>query len=180
MDVITCSIGGLAYSDAASDPVASAFQNATKYAVVVAAVGDDGNDSYFSGFNYPGFNTISSPSNAADVISVGATLNSHVLLPTVSVNASSAPSSVKGLNAAVGDSYFYPSYFGANQAPLVDVSTLGNDGTACSPLPAQSLTGSYALILRGPRRARLTPKPPMRRRPAPSASSITTTYPALP
>ena len=87
MDVITCSVGSLANSDAASDPVAAAFEKATQYAVVVASAGDAGNDSYYAGFNYPGFNTIASPSNAADVISVGATINSHVLLPTVSVNA---------------------------------------------------------------------------------------------
>jgi uncharacterized protein (TIGR03437 family) len=150
MDVITCSIGGFAYSDAASDPVAAAFQKATQFAVVVAAAGDSGSNSFYQGYQYPGFNTISSPSNAPDVISVGATIDSHVMLPTVSVNAASAPSSLRGISAAAGDSYFYPSSFGANQAPLIDVATLGNDGTACSALPANSLTGSYALILRGP------------------------------
>ncbi len=150
MNVITCSVGYPAYSSAASDPVATAFEAATKYAVVVAADGDSGSDSYFDGYSYPGFNTISSPSIAPDVISVGATLNSHVMNPTVSVNASSAPSSVKGLGAAVGDSYFYPSGFGASQAPLVDVTTIGDsDGLACNSLPAGSLNGSYALILRG-------------------------------
>jgi subtilisin family serine protease len=148
MDVITCSIGSLAYSDAASDPVAAAFEKATQFAVVVAAAGDDGSSSYYQGYQYPGFNTISSPSNAPDVISVGATINSHVLLPTVSVNAAGAPSNLQGMSAAVGDSYFYPSSFGSNQAPLIDAATLG-DGTACSALPAGYLAGSYALILRG-------------------------------
>lgn len=149
MDVITCSVGSLANSDAASDPVAAAFEKATQYAVVVASAGDAGNDSYYAGFNYPGFNTIASPSNAADVISVGATINSHVLLPTVSVNGSGAPSSLQGMPAAVGDSYFYPSGYGASHAPLVDVANLDGSGLACSALPSGSLTGSYALILRG-------------------------------
>ena len=150
MDVISCSIGGLAFSDAASDPVAAAFEAATKFAVVVAAAGDAGSDSYYDGYNYPGFNTISSPSNAPDVISVGATLNSHVLNPSVTVNAAGAPSSLKGIGAAVGDSYFYPSYFGASQAPLVDITTAGDTtGLACNALPAGSLSGAYALILRG-------------------------------
>jgi uncharacterized protein (TIGR03437 family) len=66
------------------------------------------------------------------------------------MNAASAPASLKGITAALGDSYFYPSSYGANQAPLIDVTTLDNTGTACLALPAGSLTGSYALILRGP------------------------------
>jgi hypothetical protein len=149
MDVISCSIGGAAVSDAASDPVAQAFQNATKSAVVVVAAGDSGGDSYNSGYQYPGFNTIISPGNAPDTISVGATTNSHVMIPTVSVAGPGAPSSLQNISAAYGDSIFYPSGFGANTAPLIDVSKLGNDGTACSALPANSLNGSYALILRG-------------------------------
>ena len=151
MDVISCSIGGLAYSDAASDPTASAYEKATQFAVVVAAVGNDGSTGYYDGYyqDYPGFNTISSPSNAPDVISVGAVLNSHVLLPSVTVNASGAPSSLQGMAAMVGDSYFFPSSFGASQAPLIDVATLGNNGQACAALPAGSLTNAYALILQG-------------------------------
>ncbi|HUK17698.1 MAG TPA: S8 family serine peptidase [Bryobacteraceae bacterium] len=149
MDVISCSIGGSTLSDAASDPLAAAFEAATKSAVVVVAAGDGGADSYNNGYQYPGFNTIISPGNAPDAISVGATINSHVLQASVSVNASSAPSNLKGIAGAYGDSYFYPSTFGASQAPLVDITKLGNDGTACAALPANSLTGSYALILRG-------------------------------
>jgi hypothetical protein len=34
-------------------------------------------------------------------------------------------------------------------APLVDVTTLGDPGTACNALPANSLNGSIALIQRG-------------------------------
>lgn len=149
MNVISCSIGGLAYSDYASDPVASAFEKATQFAVVVAAAGDDGSDSYYAGYSYPGFNTISSPSNAPDVISVGAILNSHVMQPAVTVNASGAPSSLQSIPGLVGDSYFLPSGFGASQAPLIDVATLGNNGQACTALPAASLNGAYALILQG-------------------------------
>ena len=149
MDVISCSIGGNAMTDVAGDAMAQAFQTATKSAVVIVAAGDGGADSYNNNFQYPGFNTIISPGNAPDTISVGATVNSHVMLPTVSVNASGAPSSLKGIAAAYGDSVFYPSGFGSNQAPLIDVASLGNDGMACTALPAGSLTGAFALIQRG-------------------------------
>jgi minor extracellular serine protease Vpr len=150
MDVITCSIGAAAFTDVASDPTATAFQNATKSAVIVASAGNSGADGYeYYNGNYPGFNTISSPSNAPDVISVGGTINSHVMLPTVSVNAAGAPSNLKGIAAAYGDSSFFPSIVGGNQAPLIDVATLGNDGLACAALPANSLNGAFALIQRG-------------------------------
>ena len=156
MDVITCSIGGDAYSDWASDPVAAEFQKATQFAVVVAAAGDSGTASIDFGYQYPGFNTISSPSNAPDVISVGATLNSHVFQSTVTVNAAGVPSSLVGISGAYGDSFPYPSNFGANTAPLVDITTLGDNGLACSPLAANSIMNAppvgapkYALILRG-------------------------------
>jgi uncharacterized protein (TIGR03437 family) len=38
---------------------------------------------------------------------------------------------------------------GAVQAPLIDITQLGNDGYACSALPAGSLNGAFALVLRG-------------------------------
>jgi uncharacterized protein (TIGR03437 family) len=152
MDVISCSIGAPAYSNYAADPVAAAFENATKMAVVVAAAGDGDPNSSYNGSQSPAFNTISSPSNAPDVVSVGATLNSHVMQPTVSVNAADAPSSLQSISALAGDSYFVPSNFGANQRPLIDVATIGggNNGQACTALPANSMTGSYALIQQGP------------------------------
>ena len=74
MDIITTSFGSNALTDVAHDPVATAFQNATKVAVVLAAAGNSGLDTA-SNFTYPAFNTISSPSNAPDVISVGASEN---------------------------------------------------------------------------------------------------------
>jgi minor extracellular serine protease Vpr len=136
MDVITTSFGSNAVSDVAGDSVATAFEAAAKTgAVVTVAAGN-------SGF----FNTISSPSNAPDAISVGATENSHVLLPAVSVTSANAPAALKGIPAQPGDAYNYPSSQGANIAPLIDVSQLGNDGTACTALPDFSLDGAYALI----------------------------------
>jgi uncharacterized protein (TIGR03437 family) len=145
MDVISTSLGAVAY--AASDPVSIAYEAAAKAGpVVVVSAGDDGSAAY----QYPAFDSIGSPSNAPDVISVGATTNSHVMTPSLSVVGSGAPSSLKSIPADGGDSFpYYPSMLGANQAPLIDVSTLGNDGLACSALPAGSLNNSYALIERG-------------------------------
>ena len=147
MDVITTSWGAPALSDAASDPVAAAFEAAAKTgAVVLAAAGNNGG----AGSSYPSFNSILSPSSAPDVISVGGTENSHVFLPAVSVNAASAPATVKGIPAQPSDTTNYPSTFGVTSAPLIDVTQLGDDGTACNALPAYSLDGAFALIERSP------------------------------
>jgi minor extracellular serine protease Vpr len=128
------------------DPVAAAFEAAAQAGLVITvSAGNNGSDAT----NYPYFNSINSPSDAPSVIGVGATTSSHVLTPTVSVNASGAPSSVKGIAAQPTDATFYPSILGASIAPLIDVTTLGDDGHACSPLPENSLNGAFALILRG-------------------------------
>lgn len=139
MDVITCSWGSNALSDWASDPVAAAFEKAAQGgAVVVVAAG-----------NNAAFNSISSPANAPSVIAVGATENSHVLLPSVSVNSSKAAANLKNIAAQPSDSTPYPTSEGAAVGPLVDVTQLGNDGLACSALPAYSLLGAFALVKRG-------------------------------
>lgn len=165
MDVASISVGGSALTGALDtgavcglpagqpcDPVAYAYEKAAQAGlVVVVAAGNSGSDAaLLYNQNYPYYNSISSPATAPSVIGVGATTNSHIITPTVTVNAASAPANVKGLTAETGDSTFYPSSQGANTAPLIDVSQLGNDGYACSPLPAYSLTGSFALIERGP------------------------------
>lgn len=163
MDVASLSFGGIALTGAldtgtacgvaagvACDPVATAYEAAAKAGmVIVVAAGNAGNEAFFNGGQYPYFDSISSPATAPSVIGVSATTNSHVLTPGVSVNAASAPSSLKGIAAEVSDATFAPSQLGANTGPLVDVTTLGNDGLACTALPAFSLLGSYALIQRG-------------------------------
>jgi uncharacterized protein (TIGR03437 family) len=159
MDVILMPYGALALTNWANDPTASAFEQAATAArpsgslgstiaipVIVVAAGDDGAVGVENNYAYPNFNTISSPSNAPDVISVGATTNSHIMQPSVSVTAAGAPSNVKNIVALAGDSYFYPSVDGANTAPLVDVSKIG-DPTACTTLPPGSLNNSFALIV---------------------------------
>jgi minor extracellular serine protease Vpr len=164
MDVASLSVGSQALAGGADtgaacglpagqpcDPLAFAYEAAAKKGlVVVAAAGNSGSDAVLSfSENYPYFNSISSPSSAPSVISVGATTNSHAITPAVSASSASAPATVKSLSAQLGDSFFFPSSQGASSAPLVDVTQLGNDGLACAALPANSLKGSYALIERG-------------------------------
>ena len=138
MDVITTSIGFSALSDAASDPVAAAFEAAVKAGAVVIAAAGNGND---NGYQYPAFNTILSPSIAPDVISVGGTENSHVFLPSVSVNAAGAPASLKGIPAQPSDTFNYPSSNGATIAPLIDVTQqeiTDSPAITCPPIPSMA------------------------------------------
>jgi uncharacterized protein (TIGR03437 family) len=162
MDVIAVPYGALATSDWASDPLASAFENAATTArpsgalssaipipVILAPAGNDGADGYLYAYAaYPSFNTIHSPSNAPDVISVGASTSSHIMQPTVGVTATGAPANVRNIVALAGDSAFHPSSAGANIAPLVDVSKVG-EGTACTAISGHPLANSFALIAPG-------------------------------
>jgi uncharacterized protein (TIGR03437 family) len=130
------------------DPLAHAFEVAAENGTVItAAAGNFGGDPY--GDLY--YNTILSPATAPSVISVGATINSHVFNPTVSVNGS-VPANLKNITAGLGDSYFSPSIVGANSGVLVDITQppINDSGQACSALPAGSLTDAYALIQRSP------------------------------
>ncbi len=131
---------GLA-AGAPCDPLGMAYENAVKAGVVVvAAAGNSGYD----GVSYPAFNTIGTPAGAPSVIAVGAITNAHYFTPTVSV--AGAPSSLQKIPGQPGDDPYAPT--GATTAPLVDVTTLGDDGFACNPLPAGSLTAAFALIQR--------------------------------
>jgi minor extracellular serine protease Vpr len=138
----TCGLSGTA----ACDPLATAFENAAKGGLVIAAsAGNDGS----SGLQYPSFASVSSPAFAPSVLAAGATTNSHVLLPGVSVIG--APANLQHIAAQGGDSLSALS-FGiavAQNAPLIDVAQLGNDGNACTALPANSLNNAFALILNG-------------------------------
>ena len=101
--------------------------------VVVTAVGNDG----YSGQQYPTFGLISSPSNAPSVIAVGGTLNDHVFEPSVSVPG--GPSTLQNMAAQTSDAY--STLTGATTAPLIDVSTLGNDGLAAEHDDGASVVG---------------------------------------
>jgi subtilisin family serine protease len=131
------------------DPLAHAFEVAAENGtVIVAAAGNYGGDPV--GDLY--YNSILSPATAPSVIAVGATINSHVFNPTVSVNGSGIAANLKNITADPSDSYPVPSVVGANAGVLVDITQapINDNGQACSALPAGSLTDSYALIQRSP------------------------------
>jgi minor extracellular serine protease Vpr len=147
MDVVSCSLGVIALTPASQDFLASAFEKAAQGGMVIASsAGNDGGNG--QQFPSPTFNVMSSPSIAPSVIAVGATINSHVFNPSVSVPG--APTNLQSISAQGSDANYYYESFGASSAPLIDVQQLGNDGYACTALPAFSLQNAYALIQRTP------------------------------
>jgi minor extracellular serine protease Vpr len=151
MDIVTLSLGegDTAYygpqdtdadcSDSLCDVGAMAVENASKNGVLVVAAAGNGGNSGYRGVN---LTSIASPGTAPSALTVGAFENSHVLYNTMNV----VGSGLLGLRARLGDG---PKITSSLIAPIKDVATLGNDGQACSTLPAGSLTGAFALIQRG-------------------------------
>jgi hypothetical protein len=132
MDVINLSLGGVPAPRTAEDQEVQVIENAIAMGViVVVAAGNAGPDP----------NTIGSPGTAPDAITVGAMNNDRYF---------AAP-------LMVGSHGPYPAILGAEllpatatSAPLVDISLkLDSTGLACTALPANSLSGSIPLILRG-------------------------------
>jgi minor extracellular serine protease Vpr len=156
MDIASLSLGtpaftgpldtGAACGNASGVPcdlIPPAVENATKSGMlVVMAAGNEGD----TGFSVPTFSTISSPADSPSGIAVGATTNSHFLTEGVEVPGSDAPSNLQHLMGSFGNGV---NPIGAIASPLVDVTTLGDDGFACSTLPPGSLNGAFALIERG-------------------------------
>ena len=151
MDIVSMSVAGGAFTGpldtgaacglAAKVPCDLAAwtfeQAAQKGMTILVAAGNSG----------PAYGSINSPSDAPSVISVGATTNSHSFAGLVQVTGAAVPANLNAL-AAVAPTQTAASG-GALSAPLVDVTALGDNGLACSPLPSYSLNGSIALILRG-------------------------------
>ncbi len=128
---------------AACDVLSYAVEHAVQMGMtVVVSAGEDAD----SGNNFPTYTTINSPGTAPDAITVGATANSHFLFNMVSLAGSGVPSGLTNIDALFGRAPKPGSPF---TAPLKDVTVTGDDGTACNPLPAHSLTGAVALIQRG-------------------------------
>lgn len=108
---------------------------------VIASAGNEGD----TGNRLPTLATIDSPGYSPNVIAVGATTNSHTFVNSVRINGSGVPSNLQRINAALGDG---PLPNGVLTAPLRDAVSVGN-ADACSALPANSLSGAIALVLRG-------------------------------
>jgi len=122
------------------DVWAQAVQKAAQNGLTV--VTSAGNEGEGSGFGYfPNLNSIDSPGTAPDAITVGATTNSRTFFATASLQGAGVPSQL--VSTLFSDA---PRPATAIAAPIRDVTALGNDGRACSALPANSLTGAFALI----------------------------------
>jgi uncharacterized protein (TIGR03437 family) len=124
------------------DLVAYTFEQLAEHGMVVVAAAGNENQ---TGIATNTYNSISSPANAPGVIAAGATTNGHQFLQTVSVLGAGVPSNLQSIAAVFGDGPLTQV-----TAPVKDVTTTGNDGYACTALPAGSLTGYIALIERGP------------------------------
>lgn len=130
MDIISLSSGvplPLAFN---ADPTIAAIEHAASLGVIViVSAGNEG----------PDVASISSPASAPSAIAAGASHNDRTFVSQAVVNG------VGSFTAYPGDKYASSPITGA----LADVAPLDGNGQACAALPANSLTGKIALILRG-------------------------------
>jgi minor extracellular serine protease Vpr len=131
MDVISLSLGSDVAPLPQNDPEVKSLENAASVGVIVVAA---------AGNNGPDPATVASPASGPSVIAVGASANDRAFTASVLVPDSGT------LQAAPGSASQSAS---AVTAPLADVAALDSTGLACAALPANSLSGSIALILRG-------------------------------
>jgi hypothetical protein len=131
MDVVNISLGSTLAPLPANDPAVAAVEQASALGVIVVVS---------AGNNGPDPATVSSPATAPSAIAVGASDNDRFFAASAALSGGPSYPAVPGSG---------PVPTGLIAAPLADVSKLDADGMACSPLPAGSLNGSIALILRG-------------------------------
>jgi subtilisin family serine protease len=131
MDVVNLSFGGVEAARPSEDILVAAIERASAAGVlVVTAAGNEGPDP----------NTMNSPATAPSAIAVGATTNDRVFAVSVTVEGLAPSMAIPGAG---------PNPAEPVTAPLEDVARLDRTGLACEPLPAASLDGQIALILRG-------------------------------
>jgi hypothetical protein len=131
MDIVNLSLGIAAPLRPAADPLYDAVERASAAGViVVAAAGNEG----------PLPNSMTPPATAPSAVAVGAGSSDRMLATSLQVQ--DGP----GYASFPGDG---PWPVKTITGPLLDVAQLDPSGLACDPLPAGSLTGKVALILRG-------------------------------
>lgn len=131
MDIISMSLGGDIAFDLEFDveaQVLSVIRSAGMIAVIAA--GNNGNDP----------NTIASPGDSPDAISVGASNNDRVFAASAQLSSASPLMAIPGTGANSATPI---------SAPLQDVATIDGNGLACGGFPANSLQGTIAFISRG-------------------------------
>ncbi len=132
MDVISLSLGVDAAPRVADDLDAQALERAVQSGViVVVAAGNNGTNP----------NTIASPGTAPSVITAGASTNDRTFGYSVTLSGGTPVTGFPGTGPAPAS----PTISGQ----LVDVASIDTTGLTCDPLPAGSLSGKVALILRG-------------------------------
>lgn len=131
MDVINVSLGSEFAPRLDDDLEVQAVERAARAGVIVVAA---------AGNNGPDYGTLSSPATAPSAIAVGATTNERTFGVRLDVEGLSP------VPARLGDG---PRPDGVIQGVLSDVAAFDGTGLACATLPAGSLTGRIALILRG-------------------------------
>src|SRR5579863_7204901 len=132
MDVINLSLGDALAENLDQDVQATAIQQATSLGViVVVAAGNTG----------PGLHTIGPPGSAPAAITVGASSNERTFGGTATVGGT-AYLAIPGNGPSVSEPV---------TAPLKSVAALDGNGLGCTAqqLPAGSLKGAIAFILRG-------------------------------
>jgi uncharacterized protein (TIGR03437 family) len=128
------------------DPEAQAVENAVQGGMLVVC--SAGNDQETGAYAYnPTLSTVESPATAPSAISVGASTNSHIFANEVRVVGSSVPSNLQAIPAILASQVliFDPPTL---TATLVNVATVDPTGFACNALPANSLKGEIALLVR--------------------------------
>ena len=156
MDVVTLSLGFRAIwgpedqgntcdnsGNAPCDPFAAAIKTAVgKGLTVVVAAGNEGD----AGITIPALNSITTPGTEATAITVGATTNSHIILQTVRVTGDDAPAGLRQIDARFGNG---PLPGGPLTRPARDVTTVNDNGQACSTMATGSLQGTFAVVQSG-------------------------------
>jgi subtilisin family serine protease len=130
MDVLNLSLSSPIPEILGEDLEVSAISRATSLGhIVVVAAGNSGPDPQ----------TIGSPSTALAAITAGASVNNRIFSASTNVGGEEYQS-LPGTGPAPAQPM---------TAPIIDITKLGDNGLACSSLPANSLKGAIALILRG-------------------------------